>query len=44
MSEILLLPAGEELDGFGAKAGEGFLTRLLWESWVEEAFDLATVE
>ena len=44
MSEVSLLPAGEELDGFGAEGGGGFLTGLSRGSQVEEACDLATVE
>ena len=44
MSEVSLLPAGEELDGFGAEGGGGFLTGLVRGSWVEEVYDLAMVE
>ena len=44
MLEVLLLPAGKELDGLIAKGGVGFLMGLLRGFRVEEAFDLATVE
>ena len=44
LSEVSLLPAGEELDGFGAEGGGGFSTGLSRGSWVEEAYDLVTVE
>ena len=42
--EVLLLLAGKELDGFGAKSGGNFSMGLLQRSWVEEACDWATVE
>ena len=42
--EVSLIPAGEELDSFSAKAGRGFLTGLSQESWVKETCDLATIE
>ena len=44
MSEVSLLPIGEELDGFGAKDGGDLLTELSQGSKVEEAYDLAIVE
>ena len=44
LSEVLLFPAGEELDGFDVKGGESFSTGLLRGSRVEEACDLAMVE
>ena len=42
--EVLLLPAGKELDGFGTKSGRHFSTRFLQESWIEKVYDLAMVE
>ena len=44
LSEVSLLPAGEELDGLGAEGGGSFSTGLSRGSRVEEAYDLATVE
>ena len=44
LSEVLLLPLGEKLNGFGAKDGEGFVTGLLWTFWMEEACNLARLE
>ena len=40
--EILLV--GEGFRGFDTKGGRGFLTKLLWKSWVEEVCNLAIVE
>ena len=44
LSEVSLLLAGEELDGFGAEGSGSFLTGSSRGSRVEEACDLATVE
>ena len=44
LSEVLLLPADEELDSFGAESGGSFSIGLLQGSRVEEACDLATME
>ena len=44
LSEVSLISAGEELDGFGVKGGRGFLTELSRRSQVEEVYDLAKVE
>ena len=44
LSEVSLLPAGEELDGFGAEGGGGYSTGLSQGSRVEETCDLAMVE
>ena len=44
LSKILHLLSSEELDGFASKDVKDFLMRLLQESRVEEACDLATVE
>ena len=42
--EVLLLPAGKELDSFGAENDVGFSTGLLQEFRIEDACDLAIVE
>ena len=44
LSEVSLLPADEEFDGFGAEGGGVFSTGSSRGSRVEEACDLATVE
>ena len=44
LSEVLLLPAGKELDDLSVEGGGGFLTELSRGSQVEKACDLATVE
>ena len=42
--EVLLLPASEELNGFGIKGGRDFSTGSLQGSRVEEVCDLAIME
>ena len=39
-----VLLSGKEFDSLGTESGGDFLTCLLWESWIEEAYDLAKGE
>ena len=44
LSKVSLLPAHNELTGFGTESGRGFLTGLLRGCYMGETYDLASVE